>query len=209
MEYKKQIVVFGGCFNPPLNSHFSLADQLLNEFEMIEKIVFMPVGDFYQDTEFYKKDEICSAEHRYNMLNAVCEKNDKFEVSRLEIDTEKQLTTYETLLKMSKNNPEYQICFLMGSDNLKEIEKWGNAGKLLSEFVIYLLERDKDDARQIIDSSAFLSQHKDNFIIASKNIISSISSTYVREKIRSGKSIRYLLPDEVYYYIEKNKLYVE
>ena len=35
---KKQIVMFGGCFNPPLNSHFSLADQVANEYEEIEKI---------------------------------------------------------------------------------------------------------------------------------------------------------------------------
>ena len=39
---KKQIVVFGGCFNPPLNSHFSLAEQLLAEYHQIEKIIFMP-----------------------------------------------------------------------------------------------------------------------------------------------------------------------
>ena len=207
MEDKKQVVVYGGCFNPPLNSHFSLADQLLNEYEVIEKVVFMPVGDFYRDTVFYKKDSICDAEHRYNMLKLVCDKNEKFEVSRLEIDAENQLTTYETLKILSEQSTNYEVCFLMGSDNLKEIENWRNAEKLVSEYKIYLLERDKDDISQIINESEFLTKYKDNFVRAKENITSNVSSTYVRKKIREGKSVRYLVPDEVFYYIDNNKLY--
>ena len=47
MEEKKQIMVFGGCFNPPLNSHFSLAEQMLNEYSQIEKVLFVPVSNKY------------------------------------------------------------------------------------------------------------------------------------------------------------------
>lgn len=207
MEDKKQIIIFGGCFNPPLNSHFSLADQLLNEYQIIEKIVFMPVGDFYQNTEFYNKDTICNAEDRYNMLKIECDKNEKFDVSRLEIDAEKQLCTYETLQKMSELYPENQICFLMGSDNLKEIEKWNSAEELLSKYKVYLLARDKDDINQIINESTFLSRHRENLIIANDNIIVNISSTFVRRKIKEGKSVRYIVSDDVYDYIKDHNLY--
>ena len=41
---KKKIIVFGGCFNPPLNSHFSLAEQIVSEYEDVEKIIFVPVN---------------------------------------------------------------------------------------------------------------------------------------------------------------------
>ena len=207
MEYKKQIIIFGGCFNPPLNSHFSLADQILNEYPIIEKIIFMPVGDFYQDTEYYKKDTICNAEDRYNMLKIECDKNERFEVSRLEIDTEKQLSTYETIQEISKLYPDYQVCFLMGSDNLKELETWNNADRLISEYKIYLLTRNDDDINQIINESDFLSSHRENLIIAKDNIIGNISSTYVRRKIREGKSVRYLVSDDVYNYIKEHNLY--
>ena len=44
----KQILIFGGCFNPPQNSHLSLAEQLINEYEEIEKIIFVPVNSKYQ-----------------------------------------------------------------------------------------------------------------------------------------------------------------
>ena len=41
MENKKVLAIFGGSFNPPLNSHFSLAEQMLNEYENIEKVILM------------------------------------------------------------------------------------------------------------------------------------------------------------------------
>ena len=64
-ELKKQIVIFGGCFNPPTNSHFLLAQQLINEYNQIEKIVFVPVNSKYQ------KAELIGNEDRYNMLKLV------------------------------------------------------------------------------------------------------------------------------------------
>ncbi len=84
-------MTFCGCFNPPLNSHLYLAEQLINEYEEIEKVVFVPVN------EKYKKVDLTSNEHRYNMLKAVCEKNKRFEVSMLEIDTSEPLYTIQRL----------------------------------------------------------------------------------------------------------------
>ena len=77
---RKQIVIFGGCFNPPLNSHFSLAQQIINEYENIEQIIFVPVNSKYQ------KADLISNEHRYKMLKLACDKNEKFDVSRIELD---------------------------------------------------------------------------------------------------------------------------
>lgn len=198
---KKQIVVFGGCFNPPLNSHFSLAEQLLNEYSQIEKIIFVPVNSNYQ------KGDLIDNKHRYQMLKLVCDKNDKFEVSKIEIEGEKPLYTIETLRKIQEIYPEYEIAFIMGSDNLKELENWKKADELVKEFKIYVLERDKDNVEKIIQKSNFLKKNKTAFIKAKNNITSNLSSTFVREKLKEGKSIRYLTPDEVRSYIIKNNLY--
>lgn len=198
---KKQILVFGGCFNPPLNSHFSLAEQLLNEYKQVEKIIFMPVNSKYQ------KADLIANEHRYQMLKLVCDNNNKFEVSKIEIEEEKPLYTIETLRKIQEQYPEYEIAFIMGSDNLKQLEKWRKADELVKEFKIYLLERDKDDVEKIIQASKFLKENKTAFMKAKNNITSNLSSTFVREKLREGKSIRYLTPDEVMSYIIKNNLY--
>lgn len=198
---KKQIVVYGGSFNPPLNSHFSLAEQILNEYSQIEKIIFVPVNSSYQ------KADLIENEHRYQMLKLVCDKNDKLEVSKIEIESSRQLYTIETLRKMQEKYYEYEIAFLIGSDNLKELDTWQKTDELVKDFKIYVLERDKDDIEEIIQENPFLKKNKSSFVKAKNNIVSNLSSTYVREQIKKGKSIRYLAPEEVINYIMENKLY--
>lgn len=198
---KKQIAVFGGCFNPPLNSHFSLSEQLINEYDNIEKIVFVPVNSKY------RKVDLISNEHRYKMLKNICDKNEKFEVSRIEIDSNRPLYTIETLRKFQKEYPEYEIAFILGSDNLKELNIWVKADEIVKDFKIYVLERDKDSVEQILESNEFLKENKQSFIKAKNTITSNLSSTFVREKLKEGKSVRYLIPDEVISYVLENKLY--
>ena len=201
MEEKKVLAIFGGSFNPPLNSHFSLAQQIVNEYENIEKVIFVPVNSKYE------KDGLLENEHRYNMLKLVCDKNKDFLVSDIELKQEKQLYTIETLELLQSEYPNNIICFTIGTDNLKEISKWGSSEKLVTHFKILVLERDEECMDEIIENDEFLLKHKESFIKLKENIRSNISSTFVREKIKRGKSIRYLTPDEVYYYIKENNLY--
>ncbi len=197
----KQILIFGGCFNPPQNSHLSLAEQLINEYEEIEKIIFVPVNSKYQ------KIDLIENEHRYNMLKLICDKNEKFDVSRIEIDSDRPLYTIETLKSFQKLYPENEISFIIGSDNLKELCTWNNSNELVKDFKIYVLERSYDDIKNIINSNDFLKNNSSAFIKAKNTIVSNLSSTFIRDKIRNGKSVRYLTPDEVISYINNNNLY--
>lgn len=201
MKDKKILAIFGGSFNPPLNSHFSLAEQMLTEYKEIEKVIFVPVS-----TKYNKKG-LLSNEHRYNMLNIVCEENENFEVSDIELKQDKQLDTLETMQLLQKEYPDYTLCFTMGTDNLKLISEWGLAKELVTSFKFLVIERDEDSMDEIINADKFLLDHKDAFMKVKENIRSNISSTFVREKIKRGKSIRYLTPDKVYFYIKENNLY--
>ena len=183
MEEKKQIMVFGGCFNPPLNSHFSLAEQMLNEYSQIEKVLFVPVSNKYP------KRGLASDEDRYNMLKLICDKNDRFDLSRVEIECSRQLFTIETLRILQKEYPEYELTFLTGSDNLKELETWDKVEELVSEFKLYILKRDEDDIEKIISQSKFLTENRNAFIFANNKTISNLSSTFARECLKNNKSI--------------------
>ena len=201
MKQKKTTVIFGGSFNPPLNSHFSIAQEVLNQFEEVEKIVFMPVS------QKYSKYGLIENEHRYNMLKLVANKNSRFMVSDLDFYGEESLTSIEILEGIRKQFPEDEICFLMGSDNLKDLHNWKRPEEIVSKYKILVMERDGDDIDEIIKNDRLLRCYKENFWKLNEEIKSNYSSTYVRSQLRKGKSVRYLLPDEVFEYILANKLY--
>ena len=201
MKDDKVIVVFGGSFNPPLNSHFSLAEQIISEYKNVEKVIFVPVS------EKYEKEGLLNNKYRYEMLKCVCDKNEKFEVSDIELRKERQPFTIETLDRIQEKYQDKTIWFTTGSDNLKELNTWEKSDELVKKFKVLVLERDDDCLEEIINNNKFLKENENSFVKVKNNIRSSLSSSFVREKIREGKSIRYFTPDEVYSYINTNNLF--
>ena len=198
---KNIIVLFGGSFNPPLNSHFSIAQNVLNQFKKVSKIVFVPVN------QKYSKNGLLENEHRYNMLKLVSDKNESFEVSSIDFESDRSLYLFEQLEKIQETFPDNELWFLIGSDNLKEIYTWKKPEILLSKYKCIVMERGTDNIETIIENDDFLREHKDNIIKLNQEIRSNYSSTYVRNLLKNNKSIRYLVPDEISEYIEKNNLY--
>lgn len=197
---KKNIGVFCGSFNPPLYSHFSLAEQLLNEG--LDKIIFVPVSTKYN------KENLVLDKHRYEMLNLVCNKNPNFEVSDIEFNLPKQPYTIETLLKLQDKYPECEISLIIGTDNLRQFESWHNVEYLLQKFKVIVLSRNEDNIEEIISQSKLLSTYRSSIIEFHSKIKIYLSSSMVRNLIKERKSVRYLLPDEIINYIEKNNLYI-
>ena len=201
---KKVIAVFGGSFNPPINSHISLAKDIVEKCEMVEKLIFVPVSTKYQ------KLKLVSDEHRYNMLKLICENEDKLEVSSIELIQDKQLYTIETLDLLKKQYGEnYEIWFVMGTDNLKQIESWYNPKRLLKEYKIIILEREDDRIEELIKENKFLEKYKESLIRIDGIEKIFLSSTMIRNKIKNGENINDYIPKLVKEYIEKNNLYRE
>ena len=197
----KKIGVLGGAFNPPHNFHFSVAQEILNANNEFEKIIFVPVGDKY------KKNDLISAEHRYNMLKLVCDKTDNLEVSRLEIDEKEQLYAYQTLDKFSKIYPEHELYFIIGTDSLKTLNTWSNLDYLLTTYSFLVYQRGNDNFENILDNLPEISKYKDKIIFFNNSIWSNLSSSYIRTQINEQKRIEYLIPNEVLNYIKNNNLY--
>lgn len=199
---KGSIVVFSGSFNPPLNSHFLIAQQVVNQFEKVEKVIFVPIN------KVSNKKGLIDNEHRYNMLKMVIDKNVKFEVSDMDFKDEKTSFTIESLEEIQKQFPDKLIWYIVGTDNLKILYTWKRAEDLVSKYKILVMERENDNMREIIEENPLYAKYKQNFIAIDQEIRSNYNSTYVRNQIKKGKSVRYLLPNEVLEYIEKNKLYI-
>ena len=200
---KKVIAVFGGSFNPPINSHVSLAKQIVEKCDRIEKLIFVPVSTKYQ------KSKLASDEHRYNMLKLICEKVDKLEVSNIELIQDKQLYTVETLdLLREQYEKEYEICFIMGTDNLKELDNWNSPERLLKEYKIIVLERENDKLKDIIKGNKLLTKYKESLkrIEGIEKIL--LSSTMIRNKIKNGENVEEFIDKNVLEYIRENRLYI-
>lgn len=197
----KVVVVFGGSFNPPTNAHFALAEQICSEYDVVEQVIFVPVSDRYP------KEDLLPAEHRVEMLRRVCEKNNKFSVSTVEVEAEELLGTIETLRRIQKSHPSHEIWFTMGTDNLKNVALWKGYQKLVTHFKALVLERDEDIMEHIINQNHELNEYRESFLKVKEAVRSNCNATLIRDKIRRGKSIRYLVPDEVYEYIRLKGMY--
>ena len=202
METRKSIVIYGGSFNPPHNVHFLIANQVINQYKQVEKVIFIPINNKYP------KDGLIENKHRYNMLKKVIEKNNRFELSDLDMYGEKSLLTINVLEEMQKQYNDKEIWILIGSDNLKKIHRWYRAKELLSQYKILVMERSGDIIENIINENELLKRNKENIKKLNQDIKSDLSSTYIRNQIKNNRNIKNLVPNEVYEYIEENKLYV-
>jgi len=198
----KIIGVFCGSFNPPLYSHLSLAEQIINNDSNIKKIVFVPVS------EKYNKNGLISDEHRYNMLNLICENNIHFEVSDIELNSSRQAYTLETLQNLQTIYPDFELRLIIGTDNLKELENWYEIKDLLNRFKVIVLARDEDNIDEIINNHNLLSKYASSFVKSNVSVRTNLSSSFVRDLFKQNKSVKYLLPDEVIEYIKNNNLYI-
>ena len=131
------------------------------------------------------------------MLQKICENNEVIEVSDIEITSQRQLYTIETLRLIQEKYKEYEIYFVLGTDNLKELETWHEAEELLKKFKMLVLERGDDDIEQIIEEDDFLRKYKTSFIKLQNIEKINLSSTEIRDKVKRGESVTDLVPFEI------------
>lgn len=198
----KGIAIFGGSFNPPLNSHLELAKQVIKNLCNIEKVIFVPVS-----TKYNRKNNLTEDAHRYKMLKLMCNGEEKLEVSDVELSYGRQLYTIETLDIFKNEYPEYDIYFIMGTDNLKDLHTWKEPERILKNYKIIVLERNENNLEKIIEEDKLLRDNKKALIIAKKIKPIKLSSTIIREKIKNGEEVESFFKKEVLEYINKNGLY--
>jgi len=194
---KNIIAIFGGSFNPPTIAHIDLAKQILDNIENIEKIIFVPVSTKYN------KQGLALDNDRFNMLEEVCKRLDNIEVSSIELDSPRQLYTIETLDMLQEQNKDKQICFIIGTDNLKKLETWHKADELLEKYKVIVLKRDNDDVGKIIKESIFLTKYKEAIINLENINPINLSSSYIREKLEKSEDISNLVPTEILEEVKK------
>ena len=191
----KKIGLFGGTFDPVHMGHLIIADSVY-EFKGLDTIIFIPSA--YPPHK--SSDIMFNAHKRFKMLSLAVKDDPRFVVSDIELKREGLSYTIDTLREMKATLPDdTDLSFIVGMDNLFEISTWKAPRDILNECSILVAERRCDMHREI---PGWL---KDRVEMVSAPAIE-ISSTDIRQRIREGKSIRYLVPDVVLKEIQNSRL---
>ena len=198
----KKVGIMGGTFDPIHYGHLILAQNALDTFSL-DEILFVPSG-----TPWLKEStKVLSKNKRVSMTGMAIEDNPDFALSTIEIDREGNSYSYETVEELKRMQPKTDFYFIMGADSLLEIERWKHPGRLMTECTLLVAVRDDCDREGLEKQIIYLTdKYQADIKILPANRID-ISSTKIRRMIREGKSVRYMLPDQVIRFIQKNHLY--
>lgn len=197
-----KIGVMGGTFDPIHNGHLIISEYIRDYLDL-DEIIFIPVG------QPPHKDNrgVLSSFHRFSMTKLAIDDNPKFSISAIEIKKNKTSYTYETILNLRENYRDADIYFIIGADSLFNLEEWYNFKELSKLIKFALWERTGYYRDDIIDRIEILKDKYKAQIEYVEGPIIEISSSQIRKRVSLKKSIKYLVPEEVKKYIEKNNIY--
>lgn len=190
-----KIGIFGGTFNPPHIGHLITAESV-REALALDRIVFMPsyISPHKQEGEEQ------SSHHRFTMTKMAIATNNRFDISREEIEKGDTSYTIDTLKHLRKIYDNGSMYLIIGMDNYITFHLWKEPKRILEQSTVVVMNRPNYPQRI-------------NEIIGTTNVIFvdvpdiDVSSSDIRQRIKKGKSVKYLVPDEVERYIIDNGLY--
>lgn len=192
---------FGGSFNPVTKAHVDLALEIIEKYKL-DKVIFIPVGNAYV------KKGLIDEQHRFNMLKIAICKYDKLEVSNIELNQSKNLTTLEAFKMIEMNYPNIDKYYIMGMDNMHKMLLSKDVDTLLRDFKYIIIERGLIESKALIKSNEYFKKNEQNFIIMENVKYGKTSSTMVRDGLQQANSkLEDVMDENVLDYIKINKLY--
>ncbi|MFC1675362.1 nicotinate-nucleotide adenylyltransferase [Candidatus Omnitrophota bacterium] len=186
-----KIGLLGGTFNPIHIGHLILAEEAREKLGL-DKVIFIPT---YLPPHKDNSD-VASAGQRLEMIKLAIKGNSCFSVSDVEIKRGGRSYTIDTVKEFKSRFPDDQLYFITGSDLLKYLQEWKDLNdciKLVS-FVVatrpgYPLENIPSYIRTVAIRAVYASGFE------------------IRQAIRDKKSFRYLVPEKVFTYITRRRIY--
>lgn len=197
-----KIGIMGGTFNPIHLGHLLLADYA-REACNLDKILFIPTGNSYMKDS----GEIISGKLRLKMVELAIEGVESFECTDLEIAREGNTYTCDTLMELKSIYPDAKFYFITGADSFLGIHKWKNPEIVMANATLVVVTRDGVSYERLEEHKKFLLENYKGEVEIVQFPTVDISSTDIRTRIKTGKSIHFQVPDKVHEYIMENKLY--
>ncbi len=215
-----KIGIFGGTFNPIHHGHLIAAEEIREKLRL-DRIIFVPSGN-----PPLKDAGLADAKQRYKMVRLAVFKNRRFEISDIEYKKKAKSYTVTTLAELKRLYPRAKLYFIAGIDAFIDIPNWRQPEKLVALADFIVISRPPYNFSNL-SASPYLKAHKNILKMLDSGKITSyktrlqggkdvillrltpvgISATMIRKLMKQGKSIKYLLPEEVESFIISNKIY--
>lgn len=212
-----RVGIMGGTFDPVHIGHLRVVEEAVETLEL-DALLFIPAA-----SPPHKPDEtVLPFHHRYEMLRLAVEGRPRFRVSDIERRLPGKSYTVNTLHKLREEGGEgVELFFLIGMDAFFELESWWRHRELFRLAHLVVLRRpgfEDEDVGAFLrekispaykrDAGSCFFEHPELLSVhCLHNTHFGVSSTQVRRLAGEGKSIRYLVLEEVMRYIDANCLY--
>jgi len=188
-----KIGLFFGSFNPVHIGHLIIANFMATQTGLDR--VWLVVSP---QNPLKPKKTLARDHDRLHLVRLGIGDNPKLQASSVEFDLPKPSYTIDTLAFLKEKYPAHEFALIMGGDNLASLHLWKNYHQILEGYDIYVYKRPSFDPGE-------LASHPRVHLCEAPML--DISATYIRECLRAGKSVRYLVPDAVLEYLESGSLY--
>lgn len=198
-----RIGLFGGTFNPLHNGHLIIAEHYLRQIAL-DKCIFIPTNISPFKTEVNKNS--LDNEHRLNIIKLGIGDKKSITYDDYEIKSGGISYTYKTIQYFKNIFPNEQLFWLIGGDHIEKFKLWKNYEEILESVILVIVSRHNQIDSNTI--SLIEEMTKGQYKLLNLPLID-ISSTEIRSNISNIEMIKKMLPDKVYDYIIRNKLFQE
>lgn len=184
--------LFGGSFDPPHNAHVEIA-TLAMELIPLGTLYFVPS---YQ-APLKSHPPRAPARHRLAMVTLLAEMRPDWQVLTYEVDQERAVATIETVEYLKRREPQAGCYLIIGGDQAAKFHRWRRRERLAQLVQIVCFSREAPPPAAHIANKLIMVP-----------FANPLSSSFVREQIRTGASTNAILPRAVQAYIREHRLYL-
>ena len=185
--------IYGGTFDPVHHGHLLLARDALEQLRL-DAILFVPCA---RSPFKNRKPQVTDAQ-RMAMLRLAVKSDSRFWLTRCELDRPAPSYAYDTAVEIGEAFPRAELFWLIGGDQLADLDKWHRAKELRGLVTFLLLPRGKTAVKTWPDFVLSLPQPRQI----------DISATEIRHRVKSNLPIDHLVPSSIAAYIKRHRLYL-
>lgn len=189
----KKVGLFFGSFNPIHIGHMIIASHVADHTDLKEIWFVVSPHNPLKD-----KNSLLADHHRLALVRRAIENDARFKASDIEFTLDQPSYTCFTLAHLKEKHPGVEFSLIMGGDNLASLPKWKNYETILNNYRIVLYSRPDHDVSVMLD--------RGNIALVEAPQMH-ISSSHIRQEVKAGKTVKYLMPLEAWHYLDEMNFY--